>query len=388
MAKHALLSASSSKRWLSCPPSARLEERFPDSQSEYAAEGSFAHEMAELILRRTLNLIKNKEYQTKMSAMIQSPHYSPELYEHIEDYVDFVIERYNAACANTPDAEIMLEQRLDFSEWVPEGFGTGDVAIVADGYVEIIDLKYGKGVAVEADGNTQMQLYGLGAYNELGQLYRVDNVKMTVFQPRLNNIASQEMALPDLLDWGERTVKPIAEMAFKGDGEFCPGDHCRFCRAKATCRARAEAHMEIAKYDFIEPDTLRDDEISEILAKAAVIKAWCDDVQAYALEQAERHGKKYAGWKLVEGRSNRVYADDAAVAAALTSNGFEADKIFTRKLLGITDMEKLLGKKRFSELLGDYVVKPIGKPTLVPETDKRPELSSIAAAAADFKEAI
>ncbi|MTI95409.1 MAG: DUF2800 domain-containing protein [Firmicutes bacterium] len=383
--KHALLSASGSARWLACPPSAKLEEQFPDAQSEYAAEGTFAHELAELLLSRAVaNTTKPSVYKTKLLALQKHEFYSQEMQDYIQQYVDQVSEIFMAAKVRCCDTVALLEQRLDYSNWVPDGFGTGDVVIIADNTVEIIDLKYGKGVPVSAENNSQMRLYGLGAYAAYSILYDIQTVRMTIIQPRLDNISTEELSVDKLLAWATDYVAPKAKLAASGKGEFVAGDHCRFCKAKATCRARVKANLELAKHEFRKPPLLDVPEIAEILTQAEQLQKWASDIQAYALEQAEKHGVKFPGYKLVEGRSNRKYADEAAVATKLSAEGYTEDQIFQKKLLGITAMEKLLGKKEFGLQLGDLVIKPPGKPTLVPESDGRPELNSAEAAKADF----
>jgi len=384
MAAHAKLSASGSKRWLSCTPSANLEATLPESQSAFADEGTFAHTIAELMLRHELGEITTKAYNGLIKKAGSDQYYSQELIDYVEQYSVSVLEKAAEARDRSEDALVLLEQRLDFSRWVPEGFGTGDVVIISDGILEIIDLKYGKGVPVDANENTQMMLYGLGAWNTYHQLYDIDLVRMTILQPRLDSISTYELTLKALLEWAEGYLKPRAEMAAKGEGEFCAGEHCRFCRAKAICRARAEANLEMAKYEFAPGPTLSADEVADILQKAEDLKAWASDITTYALDQAERHGVKYPGWKLVEGRSNRKYTDEEAVAAKLLGIGYPEETIYTRSLLGITAMEKAIGKKLFTESLADLVIKPSGKPTLVPEADKRPELNTTASAVADF----
>lgn len=388
---HAILSASGSKRWITCTPSAQLEQQFPENKSEYAEEGSFAHALAELRLSKDVaNTIKPGIYKKKLEEMKKNPLYSASMEEYIEQYVTLIGEKFLSAKKSCPDALILLEQKLDFSGWVPDGFGTGDVIIISDGVLEIIDLKYGQGVPVSAEGNTQMRLYALGAINQFGLLYNFDCIRMTIVQPKLDSISSDDVSVPELLKWGDKILKPAAAKAIAGEGEFIPGDHCRFCRAKAICRARAEANLEMAKYDFQEPALLTIDEIAEILFKAEELQKWAKDIQEYALEQAENHGVKFPGWKLVEGRSNRKYTDENAVAEKLKAEGYAEDVIYApRRIWGITEMEKKLGKKLFEEYLKDLVIKPAGKPTLVPaESDKRPEISSAASAAEDFKDDI
>jgi Protein of unknown function (DUF2800) len=382
---HAKLSASGSKRWLTCTPSVHLEQGFEDQSSDFAREGTAAHELSELYLQLHVDQIGKATFTRRYNKFKkENEFYSQEMDDYVSSYVDFVIERINAAKALSSDAVVLLEERLDFSEWVPEGFGTGDVVIISDGAMEIIDLKYGKGVPVSAEDNSQMRLYALGAINGYGFLYDIDSVLMTIVQPRLDSISTDDMSVNGLLEWAEVMVKPKAEMAINGEGEFVAGDHCRFCKARATCRARADKNMEIARFDFKEPPLLTNEEIAQILFEAEEIQKWAKDVQLHALKQAEEHGEKYPGWKLVEGRSNRKYSDESAVAETLISKGYGEEDIYSKSIRGITAMEKTIGKKVFNEVLSDLVVKPSGKPTLVPESDKRPELNSTAAAAEDF----
>lgn len=380
MSAHAILSASGAKRWMACTPSARFEEQFPESTSDFAEEGTAAHALAEIFLRDTQEGVGGGY----LLFTEGNPHYDQTMEDYVLGYVDRVLERFAEARAKTPDAIMLLEQRLDFSEWVPEGFGTGDVVIIADGQLEIIDLKYGKGVPVEAEGNPQLRLYGLGAYNTFSLLFDIKSVRMTIDQPRLDSVTSCELLVEDLLEWAENEVKPKAADAWEGRGKYQPGDHCRFCRGKALCKARAEANLELAKYDFTDPNILMPDEIGEILGRLDELMNWAGTVKDYALEQAEKHGVRWPGWKLVEGRSNRKYSDQDAIASTLTGAGIEEALIYERSLLGITAMEKALGKKQFETLLGDLIIKPAGKPVLVPENDKRPEIGSVNSAKNDF----
>lgn len=380
---HAKLSASGSERWMACTPSARLEEQFPDEGSQYAAEGTFAHDLAEA---RLAGLLKIKKHTSSDEAGYKAnPFYTQELSDYVDDYVSLALMKVQQARTKTPDAVVLLEQRLDFSPWVPEGFGTGDLVIVADNVLEVVDLKFGKGVLVSAVDNSQLRLYGLGAYNMLAHLYDVRTVRMTICQPRLDNISEEELEVEALLQWAQLEVVPAAEKAWAGEGEFVPGEHCRFCKAKHRCRARAEESLAMARFDFKQPDLLSAEEVGEVLAKAKRISDWASDLHDYAFEQATKHGRKWPGWKLVEGRSVRKYSDQDAVAAALRAANYADAVIYERSLLGITAMEKAIGKKRFGELLDGLVVKSEGKPTLVPESDKRPELSSVASAASDFQ---
>lgn len=384
MAKHALLSASGAQRWLSCPPSARLEEAVEEQSSEYAREGSFAHELAELYLAQELGLIKKSEFNKRLKELRQNPFYSEELDAYVKIYLDFAIEKINEARARTRDAVVLLEMKLDYSTWVPEGFGTGDLVLVTDDVLEVIDFKFGRGIQIGAEDNPQMRLYALGALSQFGCLYEVNTVRMTIVQPRLDSISTDEMAVEELVDWGEKMVKPIADLAFKGEGEFKAGGHCRFCRVRATCRARAEMNMKLACYDFKEPPLLTDEEIVEVLDAADEYMKWISDLQGYALDQAVNNGKKWPGYKLVEGRSYRRYKDQGKVAEALIAAGYKEDEIYEKVLLGITKMERAVGRKEFNELLAGLIEKPPGKAKLAPESDKRPAVKS--AAEIDFKE--
>lgn len=381
MAQHAILSASSASKWMNCPPSARLEEKFENKSSEYAAEGTLAHELGELKLRHALGEISTRKFNSEFKKIEATELFTKDMPDYVDMYVDACMEKVSEAKAKTPDAQFKIEQRLDFSEWVPEGFGTGDFVIIADGTMEICDLKYGKGVPVSAIGNKQMRLYALGALTEFEFLYDIENVKMTINQPRLDSISTDEISVEELLKWAESFVKPVAQLAFKGEGDLLAGDHCTFCRAKATCRARAEKNLELAKYEFRDPFVLDIAEIADILGKADELIKWAQDVQDYALDQALQ-GEQYPGWKVVEGKSNRKWNDENKVGEILLGQGFLESIIYTKKLTGITKMESAIGKKEVQRLLGEYIIKPPGKPTLAPESDKRAVYNS---AEADFK---
>ncbi|NMW65838.1 DUF2800 domain-containing protein [Mobiluncus mulieris] len=369
--KHALLSASSAHRWLHCPPSAKLTAGVTEAPSEAALQGTAAHALAEHKLRRAL------KQQSKRPV---SKYEDDEMNTHTDDYVSYVLEQYEQAKQVTSGAVIYIEQHLDFSNVVPGGFGTGDCLIVADGTLHVIDLKYGLGVLVEAEWNLQMMLYAIGALALFDALYDIEQVALTVFQPRRENVSTWTLSVTELNKWAEQTLKPAAELAANGEGEFCAGTWCQFCRIASTCRARAEANLELAKFEFAPPAELSTGEVAEVLAQIPELTRWASDVQDYALSQA-LSGEHYTGFKLVAGRSIRKYTDETAVAEAAKAAGYR--DIYKRSLLTITAMEKLMGKKQFSEILGDLVVKPEGKPTLVPLSDKRPELQ-ISTAADDF----
>lgn len=356
---HAVLSASASSRWLHCTPSARLERKFPDTSSPYAEEGTRAHAYAE----RFLNLF----LETGKTAVVIND--NAEMQEAVQAYVNICVEKINEARTASPDAQIKVEQRLDFSRWVPEGFGTGDMVMVSDKYFEIVDLKYGKGVPVSAVNNSQMRLYALGMYEAFGYLYGADEVRMTIVQPRLDSVSTETISVKDLLTWGEE-VKKKAKIAFAGKGDFCAGNHCRFCKARNTCRTHAEYELKNVKED-LQTAELEDFEISDILLRAKSIKTWLDGLESYALEKA-LDGYDWPGMKLVEGRSNRKITDDVIAANNLLNAGFGAEVIYKPKALkSITDLEKLCGKKMFGELMSGVIEKPPGKPTLVSVDDKR-----------------
>ena len=366
--KHALLGASSSARWLVCTPSARLEAMFPDEQSPYAAEGTIAHDLAESILRHKL--------EGKKAPKLDD--YSTEMIEAVNRYVDICEEKVNEARARSSDAEAMIEARLDFSRWVPDGFGTGDMVIVADGILEVIDLKYGKGVPVSAIENTQMRLYALGAYDVNEFLYDVKSVRMTIVQPRLDSVSTDEMALEELLDWGEE-IKPIAQRAWEGIGDCTPCDYCNFCKARHTCRALADTCLTAFYKDGGKLNQLlTDQEVSDILAMKDLITKWIKGVYDFAYEKALSGEKQWPGYKLVEGTSRRTITDPEAAAQTLLDNGYKEEDIFKpRELEGITNLQKVLGKKGVAKYLEAYIDKPEGKPTLVPDSDIRPAINTV-----------
>ena len=370
--KHALLSASSAYRWLACPPSALLSAKYEDTSSSYAQEGTAAHALAQYKVLKALG--RKADDPTE-----NLDYFNEEMDEATDAYAGYVLEQVAEAKKATTDPIVLVEQRVDFSTYVPDGFGTADALIIADDKLSITDLKYGRGVLVEADHNPQLMCYALGAYEMFSALYDIETVSMTIFQPRRDNVSVFEMKASDLLDWAENTLKPKAELAAEGKGDFTAGEHCRFCKAKADCRARAEANLALARYDFALPPTLTDADIEAILPLLDELTSWAEDIKAYALTRAVA-GKEWHGYKLVAGRSNRKYVNEDAVAKKVSDAGFNP---YEEKLLGITAMTKLLGKNRFEELLSSLIEKPQGKPTLVPESDKRPAMNS---AKEDFKE--
>lgn len=362
---HAILSASSSDRWLHCPPSARLCESYDDKGSNYAAEGTDAHALCEFRLRQVLGM----EATDPTENLIW---FNEEMNDCATGYAAYVLEQVETAKQTCTDPVVLIEQRVDFSRWVESGFGTADCIIIADGTLQIIDYKHGLGVLVSAKENPQMQCYALGALELFDGIYDINSVRMTIYQPRRDNVSTYEISKDKLYRWADEVLKPAADLAFAGDGNFLCGEWCGFCKAKHECRARADANMELARYDFKLPPLLTDEEVEEILVRADDLVSWAADIKEYALQQAIS-GKKWNGWKLVEGRSNRRYTNETAVAGVVTDAGFNP---YEHKVLGVTAMQKLLGKSRFDELLAAYIEKPQGKPTLVPESDKRPAMNT------------
>lgn len=358
---HAILSASSSDRWLHCPPSARLCESYDDKGSDYAAEGTDAHVLCEYKLRKVLGI-------TAKDPTENLTWFNEEMADCASGYAAFIHELVEAAKQTCTDPVVLIEQRVDFSRWVESGFGTADCIIIADGTLQICDYKHGLGVLVSADKNPQMQCYALGALELFDGIYDIDIVRMTIYQPRRDNVSTYELSKEELYRWADEVLKPTADLAFAGDGNFLCGEWCGFCKAKHDCRARADANLELTRFDFKLPPLLTDEEVEEILARVDDLVAWATDIKEYALQQAIS-GKEWNGWKLVEGRSNRKYTNETAVADAVSNAGFDP---YDHKVLGVIAMQKLLGKSRFDELLTAYIEKPQGKPTLVPESDKRP----------------
>ncbi len=369
--KHAFLSASSSHRWLNCTPSAQLERTYENKTTTAAEEGTAAHALCEYKLRKALGNAPEKRPVSEYD--------SQEMEDFTDDYVYYIMEQLNVAKQTCPDTLVMIEQRLDFSQYVPDGFGTGDCLIIADDTLHIIDFKYGLGVLIEAENNPQMMLYALGALSVYDTIYDIKNVSMTIFQPRRENISTWTITVEELLDWAENELKPKAELAANGKGEFCAGEWCTFCRAKVKCRARAEACLKLAKYDFRPPPELDDMEIEVILESLDRLTSWANDIKEYALNAALQ-GKQWKKFKLVEGRSVRKYTDEEKVAEAVKSAGYDP---YERKILSVTAMTKLLGKSKFEKVLNGLIHKPQGKPTLVPLLDKRPPMNT---AQTDFKE--
>lgn len=375
MAGHAILSPSGASKWLNCPPSARLETQFENKTSEYAEEGTLAHRLGECLIKRFLRLTKKADYEKELAIIKQSEFYNADMLDYCDGYKDFVIEHFIEAKSKTPDAKIILEEQIDLSKFIPESFGTIDTQIIADETLTIIDFKYGKGVAVEATENEQLMLYALGSLEKMLLFYGIKIVKLIIYQPRLDIISEWLISVEELKVWAEQKLIPTAKIAWEGKGSFVAGKHCRFCRARTSCRVHAEYQQEIAYEDFQVPPLLTDAEIVKVLMRAQDLKKWLDKVEEWALDEALK-GRDWPYMKIVEGRSKRIYSNENAIADKLLDAGYASKDIYEAKLLGITKMTEFLGKADFNHYLNDLIIKPPGSPCLVPVTDKRPEFNS------------
>lgn len=364
---HALLSASSAERWINCPPSARLTENMPDTESPHAAEGTLAHSLAELKVRKKFENMRKSEYDKRLGEIRKDPLYAPEMDGHTDTYLDCILKVAHGY--NRVKPYVVAEKRLDYSAYAPDGFGTCDCAMLCKNDLHIFDFKYGKGVPVSAEDNPQLKLYALGALVEYGFLYDIQNVILHIVQPRLDNISDFNIGVEALTAWGN-SIRPAAELAYKGEGEFKCGDWCRFCKAKATCRARAEDFFTLEKSAELPKELLSNHEIGEILERASRLKNWVSEVEEYVLLEI-LSGKPVDGWKAVEGRSNRKITDIDSAFEVLKKEGYDEAMLYERKPITLTELEKLVTKKKLEELIGSMIDKPRGKPTLAPESDKR-----------------
>lgn len=379
---HAILSPSSASRWLACSPSAQLEAKEPYSTSVYADEGTLAHRLCELIIQHKLGKVLNKAFTKHLKEIEFHELYTGEMYDYCDSFAVFVLEKFNSI----PNAHIFTEDRVDLTRWIPQGFGTVDIRIIGGSGLHIIDFKYGKGVPVFAEDNSQLKVYALGAYEEISHIFNIEFVEMTIYQPRIDSVTSHLLSMAELLNWATHILVPGAKRAYEGGGEFVPGAHCGFCKVKHKCKALAKHNLELAKEAFKEPAFLSPAEITEIVLKEKAFTDWISSVSDYALNEAVNHGVEWPGMKLVEGRSVRKYEDEIKASGALIKAGFNADDIWNMKLKGITDMTKLLGKSDFEKVLGDFIIKPPGKPVLVSENDKRPAFASADRAKEAFKD--
>ncbi|MBR6158464.1 MAG: DUF2800 domain-containing protein [Lachnospiraceae bacterium] len=366
MSLHSVLSPSSSHCWLNCTPSARLEQKFDSRETEAAREGTVAHALCEHKFKKALH---------RRSKRPVSEYSTDEMEECSDAYRDFVMECYEEEKKTCKDPAVMIEQRLDFSEYVPDGFETAYCVIISDNRLHIVDFKYGMGILVEADNNPQMKLYTLGALALYDALYDIREVAMTIFQPRRENVSTWTIPVSDLKTWAEEELKPKAQLAYSGEGEYHAGEWCTFCRAAVRCRARAKEKLRLAQMEFRMPPLLTDAEIKEILGVLPDLTKWANEITAYATDATVNHGKEWNGFKVVEGRSNRKYTDEKDVAEAAAAAGYT--DIYRRTLISLTEMQKLMGRKDFDRILGGLISKPPGKPVLVPVTDKRPAINGI-----------
>lgn len=371
--EHALLSASSSHKWLNCTPSAILELEVENKETESAKEGTVAHKLCEHKLKTALNISSKKSeshiISKKSKSEHDSPYYSEEMETHALEYVQFILEQLNICKQSCKDPLVLIEERLEFSDYVEEGFGTADCIIIADEKLHIVDFKYGVGVLVSAEDNPQMKLYALGALQKYDSLYDIEQVSMTIFQPRRDNVDTWTICVDDLINWAENELRPKAKKAYKGEGEFACGQWCTFCRVAHRCGFRADENLKLAKWEFGLPPLLSDEEIEEIIIKLPGLTKWAEEIMVYASERAINEGKEWEGFKVVQGRSNRKYKDEKAVAKVAMENGYE--DIYKKTLIPITEMEKLMGKSKFSDVMAGLVYKPDGKLVLVPNSDKR-----------------
>lgn len=381
---HALLSASASSRWLNCTPSVRLEEQFPDSTSEFAEEGTLAHEIAELKLRKyyTEQGMTQRTFNTRLNKMKKHELYQDEMLKHTDTYLEY-LQGLTLAMSSPP--YVAVEKRIDYSLYAQEGFGTVDCLIISGHTLYVNDFKYGKGVAVSAEDNSQLKLYALGAYLEYSFLYPIQKIHLSIVQPRLNSISEFEITVDELLSWGEE-IKPLAQKAFAGEGEFVPGEHCKFCKAKAQCRARADQYTALDDFKQMKPPLLSNEEVGQVLEKAQHIESWVKALKGYALTESLK-GVEIAGWKAVEGRGSRSFTNMDVAFAHLKENGIVEAILYDRIPLTVPQIEKVLKTEQFRSLLEEpgHVQKSAGKPTLAPTSDKRKQVFNAPDAASDFK---
>ena len=369
---HALLGPSSAARWIACPPSVKLCEQFEDVESEYAKEGSLAHEIAELKVRKLIDPgLTSRKFTAAMKKLREKELYQEEMQGYTDEYVEFIQEQMYSHLV-TP--HVAVEQKVDFSEYVPNGFGTADCILISNDTLHVIDFKYGKGVPVSVENNKQLLLYALGAYLAYEMIFPIAHIKMSIVQPRLANIDTWECSLDYLLEFA-KIAQEKATMALKGEGDFNCGEHCKFCKAKAICKERANVNLELAKYEFKAADQLTLEEIGEILEKAKDLAKWAEDLKEYALSESLK-GNEVPGWKAVNGRGSRSFTNTDDAIKVLVDNGIAEELLFERKYLTLAQMEKIVGKKEFNSLVGDLIVMNVGKPTLVEASDKREAIAN------------
>lgn len=382
---HALLNPSSADRFINCPPSVRLSEPYPDIETDFAMEGTLVHELIEAFIKDRLG-IWNALQHVKALERIQSHRlYKKEMLNYAYDFKDYVLDLYSKYRSVDPSTKIFIEEEIDLSGYIPEGYGHNDIGFVTSDKIHIIDFKYGQGVRVEAENNSQLKVYALGIYDKVMLDRDIEEIEITVYQPRMDNISTDVIDIETFLSWVKLVLMPAAELAYKGEGNFKSGPHCKFCRVKAQCRAHAEYNLQLADEDFKDVYLLSDDEIRAILDKAKVFTEWIKAVEEYALSEAVK-GKKWKGLKLVEGRSTRRYKNEAKIIKVLQEKGYTDDQIFDKTIKNLTELEAYLGKKYFNSIFKNHIVKPQGKPTLVPLSDKRDEFALRRSAEDDFSD--
>jgi|WetSurMetagenome_2_1015567.scaffolds.fasta_scaffold130644_2 hypothetical protein len=387
--EHALLSASSAHRWLNCTPSARLEDKIQEHASSYAEEGTLAHEFAELYLTYNLHRISQQEFNKRLDELMNNQLFKDEMPDYVSVYVDYCYQQYLQMKETCKLSEIITEQKIDFSRYVPDGFGTLDCCVVGDNILEIIDFKYGKGVPVYADNNQQLKLYAIGALLAFDLIYDIKDIRLTIVQPRLDNISTWEISTKDIISWADTELIAKAKDAFAGTGEMNAGQWCKFCKVKNRCKELADYNLQVAKYQFKQPALLSDDDISDIMRRTPALIDWANSINDYAQQHAIEDGKEWPGYKLVAGRSVRKWTDEEQVAQRIFADNdcINEEDVYNIKLKGITLIEKLLGKNKFGDLLDDLIVKQSGSPKLVNLSDKRPALNtSLEQAKEDFKD--
>lgn len=383
--KHALLSASGADRWMNCTPSARLEEKFEEStSSSYAMEGTLAHEIADVGLRFQSGQIDKSIFDKEMRKLRKQDLYGPEMEDETQKYIDIVLKDFKALQKNDPGAKLLVEERFDFSHLVEQGFGTGDGTLISAPLLIISDLKYGKGIRVDADDNSQLKLYALGALRKYELAFDIQMVRMQIIQPRLDHFSTFEMSVEDLLHWGSSQVRPKAAKAYQGLGVQKAGDWCKWCKVKAMCATLAARNIKLAQMEFEEPRLMKDHQILEVYGQLDMLLDWANAVKKHMLDEAQK-GKQWKGYKLVEGRSNRKWTSEEEVKKVLEKKGYDETSYLIEKLANLTTIEKLVGKANMNDVLGKVIIKPPGAPTLVPNSDKRPAIG-VEQAKIDFQD--
>lgn len=395
--EHAILSASGAHKWLVCPPSVRLEQQFENKTSEYMAEGTLAHAICELKARNYfLEPMTKRKFNSEMKKLKADENYKDEMEGYTEVYLDYLKE---VAMRSGVMPTVAIEMKVDYSKYAKDGFGTADCLILVQKDLYVFDFKYGKGVPVSSEENPQLKLYALGALEVYKWIYPIETIHLCIVQPRLDNISEYVLSRESLEKWGNEVVMPAAEKAYLGLGEYMPGEHCRFCKAKGACSARADKNLKAIEdfkpldynknqkntsLDKVAKGILTINEVGTILSQITDVESWVKDLKSYALDCILK-GEKINGWKVVAGRSNRVITDIDKAFKVLVDNGTEEALLYERKPLTLTELEKLLGKKEFEKLLSDFIEKPKGAPTLAPENDKR-ENYKLSSAKEDFAE--